>query len=61
MQKYWVNFAKTGNPNGEGLPKWEMRSPTQEKLLQLDTDIKMIEDPNLPLYEVIDKYQNTKR
>lgn len=61
MQKYWVNFAKTGNPNGEGLPKWEMRSPTQDKLLQLDADIKMIEDPNLPLYEVIDKYQNTKR
>lgn len=22
MQNYWVNFATTGNPNGEGLPNW---------------------------------------
>ena len=22
MQTYWTNFAKTGNPNGEGLPHW---------------------------------------
>lgn len=22
MNTYWVNFAKTGNPNGEGLPNW---------------------------------------
>ncbi len=23
MTKYWANFAKTGNPNGEGLAVWE--------------------------------------
>jgi para-nitrobenzyl esterase len=22
MSSYWTNFAKTGNPNGRGLPKW---------------------------------------
>lgn len=22
MSSYWVNFAKTGNPNGAGLPRW---------------------------------------
>ena len=22
MQTYWTNFAKTGNPNGEGAPQW---------------------------------------
>ncbi|MES1214177.1 MAG: carboxylesterase family protein [Bacteroidota bacterium] len=23
MSTYWMNFIKTGNPNGAGLPKWE--------------------------------------
>ena len=44
---YWTNFAKTGNPNGEGLPTWEpydnrelvMRLTTEgSAMADLDTD-----------------------
>jgi para-nitrobenzyl esterase len=23
ISSYWVNFAKTGNPNGNSLPEWK--------------------------------------
>lgn len=32
MTDYLTNFAKTGNPNGPGLPVWEAMSSTQKKV-----------------------------
>lgn len=61
MQKYWVNFAKTGNPNGKELPYWCEKSESLSQILQLDTDIQMIDEPYIELYKVIDKYQETRK
>ena len=30
---YWVNFGKSGNPNGNGLPKWPVYDPKQDVIL----------------------------
>ena len=30
---YWVNFAKTGNPNGKSLPQWPAYSPASDMLM----------------------------
>ena len=60
MQNYWVNFIKTGNPNGADLPKWERFTKDQNQIIQLDNEIKMIDDPCEELYKIIDKSQEDK-
>ncbi len=40
MQSYWINFAKTGDPNGPGLSAWERFEPDRQRVQVLDTLIK---------------------
>ncbi len=35
--EYWANFAKTGTPNGPGLPKWPQYNANSDQLLMIQT------------------------
>ena len=37
MQEYFVNFIKTGNPNGSGLPKWPTFKENQRMIIDVNT------------------------
>jgi para-nitrobenzyl esterase len=38
ISAYWVNFAKTGNPNGPGLPSWPVYSSERDELLEFTNE-----------------------
>jgi para-nitrobenzyl esterase len=40
MQDYWLNFAKTGNPNGPGLQNWPAFKPDSQQLMVFDVNIR---------------------
>jgi para-nitrobenzyl esterase len=44
MTDYWTNFAKTGNPNGAGLPTWPSYNAATEPTLTLDNSIGQVKN-----------------
>ena len=52
MMSYWTNFAKTGDPNGEGLPVWPQYGKADE-LIHLDSTITSGPDTVRPRYEFL--------
>ncbi len=37
LSSYWINFVKTGDPNGTGLPRWPAYSRADADIMQLGT------------------------
>jgi len=46
MNTYWANFAKTGNPNGKGLPVWPLYDIQKEQILDVELDGKPVSKPD---------------
>jgi para-nitrobenzyl esterase len=57
INRYWVNFAKTGNPNGVGLPNWSLYNNQDQNILDIELDGKVISkpDPRKARLDVIEK------
>jgi para-nitrobenzyl esterase len=56
MQRYWINFASTGNPNGPGLPHWPPFDEREETAMVFDQAPSARPLPNADRIETFDRY-----
>ena len=61
MQQYWVNFAKTGNPNAKGLPYWPTFDDSKPTTMQFSNGASLIMRPNREQVDFVDRYYKAKR
>jgi para-nitrobenzyl esterase len=54
MGSYWSNFAKTGDPNGEGLPRWPAYSQDGYQVMHLRADPGAAADKQRARYQLLD-------
>lgn len=57
MSRYWTNFAKTGNPNGNELPNWPAFNHVNQEILDVELDGSLVikSDPRKARLNVIEK------
>lgn len=62
LRSYWTNFAKTGDPNAPGLPKWPAFNTANPQVLHIQAgDTKAGPIVNQPGLQVLDLYFASRR
>ena len=56
LSSYWINFARSGNPNGPGLPEWPAFTENDQKVMVFDSVPGARPVPDLDNLEVFDAY-----
>ena len=61
VSSYWVNFAKTGDPNAQGMPTWPAFNNSKPEVMNLNDPSKAIPLPNADKLKVLDGYYAWRR
>jgi para-nitrobenzyl esterase len=61
MGTYWTNFAKYGDPNGEGMPHWPAFDNDHRKVMYFQQKPQVGEVPSEASMEVLDNYFEWRR
>ncbi|HXB74459.1 MAG TPA: carboxylesterase family protein [Candidatus Acidoferrales bacterium] len=61
MSTYWTNFAKTGNPNGSGLPLWADYKHGGAPIMHFSGDSRTTPDNQRDRYVFLDELATRKR
>jgi para-nitrobenzyl esterase len=60
MSSYWTKFAKSGDPNGSGLPRWDLYKPGGEgQVMKLGENVELQTEPHRDRYLFLDGLYRT--
>ena len=60
ISTYWANFAKTGNPNGAGLPQWPAYNTKDKKIMLLGDKTESVKLPDAAALDFLVRKMNSK-
>tara|TARA_A100001037_G_scaffold157782_1_gene142200 strand:- start:327 stop:722 length:396 start_codon:yes stop_codon:yes gene_type:complete len=61
LASYWVNFAATGDPNGEGLPEWPAFDANADEALEIGDTIQIRPGVRKARLDLVDKHYAAQR
>jgi para-nitrobenzyl esterase len=56
MAAYWTNFAKAGDPNGQGVPEWPTFSDNNPQVMYFGPTVHTGPVPSEQSLKVLDEY-----